>query len=157
MNRRSLNFVGISLAALGLGARMAEAETFEITKSEAEWKKLLSPAAFAVLRQGSTERPFTSKLLDEHRKGSFACAGCDLPAFASETKFDSGTGWPSFFDVMPNAVIKKEDNSLFASRTEVSCRRCGGHFGHVFDDGPKPTGLRYCMNGVALKFVAASA
>ncbi len=155
MNRRSISFAGISLAALGLGAQLAEAEDFEITKTEDEWKKLLSPEAFAVLRQESTERPWTSKLLDEHRKGTFACAGCDLPAFASETKFDSGTGWPSFFDVMPNAVVKKEDNTLFAARTEVHCRRCGGHFGHVFDDGPKPTGLRYCMNGVSFKFVAA--
>jgi peptide-methionine (R)-S-oxide reductase len=155
MNRRSLNLFGISLAALGLGARMADADTFEITKTEAEWKKLLSPEAFAVLREESTERPFTSKLLDEHRKGTFACAGCDLPAFASEMKFDSGTGWPSFFDVMPGAVVNKEDNTLFTARTEVHCRRCGGHFGHVFDDGPKPTGLRYCMNGVSLKFVAA--
>ena len=155
MNRRSISFAGISLAALGLGAQLAEAEDFEITKTEDEWKKLLSPEAFAVVRQESTERPWTSKLLDEHRKGTFACAGCDLPAFASETKFDSGTGWPSFFDVMPNAVVKKEDNTLFAARTEVHCRRCGGHFGHVFDDGPKPTGLRYCMNGVSFKFVAA--
>ncbi len=155
MNRRSISFAGISLAALGLGARLAEASNYEITKTEDEWKKFLSPEAFAVLRQESTERPWTSKLLDEHRKGTFACAGCDLPAFASETKFDSGTGWPSFFDVMPNTVIKKEDNTLFATRTEVHCRRCGGHFGHVFDDGPKPTGLRYCMNGVSLKFVPA--
>ena len=155
MNRRSLSFAGISLAALGWGAKLAEAGTFEVIKSEEEWKKLLTPAAFAVLRQESTERPFTSKLLDEHRKGTFACAGCDLPAFASETKFDSGTGWPSFFDALPNAINKQEDNTLFASRTEVHCRRCGGHFGHVFDDGPQPTGLRYCMNGVALKFVAA--
>ena len=155
MNRRSLNLVGISLAALGLGARMAEAEDFEIKKSEDEWKKLLSPAAFAVLRQESTERPWTSPLLDEHRKGAFACAGCDLPAFASEMKFDSGTGWPSFFDVMPNAINKQEDKTLFAARTEVHCRRCGGHFGHVFDDGPQPTGLRYCMNGVSLKFIPA--
>jgi peptide-methionine (R)-S-oxide reductase len=155
MNRRSMSFAGISLAALGLGARFAEAEDFEITKTEEEWKKLLTPAAFVVLRQESTERPWTSKLLDEHRKGTFACAGCDLPAFSSETKFDSGTGWPSFFDVMPNAVVKKEDNTLFTARTEVHCRRCGGHFGHVFDDGPKPTGLRYCMNGVSLKFIPA--
>jgi peptide-methionine (R)-S-oxide reductase len=155
MNRRSLNLAGISLGAFGFAARNAGAETFEVMKTEAEWKKLLSPEAFAVLREESTERPWTSKLLDEHRKGTFVCAGCDLPAFASETKFDSGTGWPSFFDVMPNAVVKKEDNSLFATRTEVHCRRCGGHFGHVFDDGPKPTGLRYCMNGVSLKFVAA--
>jgi peptide-methionine (R)-S-oxide reductase len=155
MNRRSISFAGISLAALGFGARLAEAEDFEITKTEDEWKTLLSPEAFAVLRQESTERPWTSKLLDEHRKGNFACAGCDLPAFTSETKFDSGTGWPSFFDVMPNAVVRKEDNTLFAARTEVHCRRCGGHFGHVFEDGPKPTGLRYCMNGVSLKFVSA--
>ena len=155
MNRRVLSFAGISLAALGLGARLAEAEVFEITKTDAEWKKILTPEAFAVLRQEDTERPFTSKLLDEHRKGTFICAGCDLAAFSSDKKYDSGTGWPSFFDVMPNAVNKKDDNSLFSARTEVHCRRCGGHFGHVFDDGPQPTGLRYCMNGVALKFVAA--
>ncbi len=155
MNRRSLNIVGLSLGVLGFGVRMAEADTFEITKTDAEWKKILSPEAFAVLRQESTERPWTSKLLDEHRKGTFACAGCDLPAFASEMKFDSGTGWPSFFDVLPNAINKQEDNTLFAARTEVHCRRCGGHFGHVFDDGPKPTGLRYCMNGVSLKFIPA--
>ena len=157
MNRRILSFAGISLAALGLGARFAEAEVFEVTKTDAEWKKILSPEAFAVLRQEATEAPGTSKLLDEHRKGTFNCAGCDLAAFSSEQKFDSGTGWPSFFDTLPNAVGKKEDNSLFTARTEVHCHRCGGHFGHVFDDGPKPTGLRYCMNGVALKFVAATA
>ena len=155
MNRRVLSFAGISLAALVLGARLAEAEVFEITKTDAEWQKILTPEAFAVLRQEDTERPFTSKLLDEHRKGTFNCAGCDLAAFSSDKKYDSGTGWPSFFDVMPNAVNKKDDNSLFSARTEVHCRRCGGHFGHVFDDGPQPTGLRYCMNGVALKFVAA--
>lgn len=157
MNRRFLSLAGISLGAFGFAARNAGAESFEVSKTDEEWKKILSPEAFAVLRQESTERPFTSKLLDEHRKGAFVCAGCDLPAFASETKFDSGTGWPSFFDVMPNAVGKKEDNSLFSARTEVHCRRCGGHFGHVFDDGPQPTGLRYCMNGVALKFVSATA
>ena len=106
------------------------------------------------MRHEATERPFTSPLLNEHRKGVFQCAGCDLPAYASETKFESGTGWPSFYDVLPNAVGKKSDNTLFTTRTEVHCRRCGGHLGHVFDDGPKPTGLRYCMNGVALKFVA---
>ena len=155
MNRRILSFAGISLAALGVSARLAEAEVFEITKTDAEWQKILTPEAFAVLRQEDTERPFTSKLLDEHRKGTFNCAGCDLAAFSSDKKYDSGTGWPSFFDVMPNAVNKKDDNSLFSARTEVHCRRCGGHFGHVFDDGPQPTGLRYCMNGVALKFVAA--
>jgi peptide-methionine (R)-S-oxide reductase len=145
-----------SALAFGLAQRGAMAdEMFEVTKTEAEWKKLLTPTQFATLRQEATERPFTSPLLDEHRKGNFTCAGCDLPLYASETKFDSGTGWPSFFDHLPNAVGTKEDNTLFATRTEVHCRRCGGHLGHVFDDGPKPTGLRYCMNGVALKFVAA--
>ena len=157
MNRRSLSFAGISLAALGWGARLAQAGAFEVTKTDAEWKKILTPESYEVLRHESTERPFTSKLLDEHRKGTFNCAGCGLAAFMSEQKFDSGTGWPSFFDVMPNAVIKKEDSTLFATRTEVHCRRCGGHFGHVFEDGPQPTGLRYCMNGVSLKFAPATA
>ena len=161
MNRRSFAWVsGISLVALGLGARFSGAETgtevFEVTKSAEEWQKLLSPEQFAVLREESTEKPWTSALLDEKRKGSFNCAGCDLAAFASETKYDSGTGWPSFYDVLPGAVGVKVDNTLFSSRTEVHCSRCGGHFGHVFDDGPQPTGLRYCMNGVSLKFAAAA-
>jgi len=153
MDRRSL-LTNSTLAALvaGLGWRQAQAETFEVTKTEAEWKKLLTPAQYAVLREESTEYAGTSPLLDEHRKGVFACAACDLPLYSSETKFDSGTGWPSFYDVLPNAVGKKEDNTLFATRTEVHCRRCGSHLGHVFDDGPPPTGLRYCMNGVALAF-----
>ena len=157
MNRRTLSFAGISLAALGWSGRLAQAGAFEVTKTDAEWKKILTPESYEVLRHESTERPFTSKLLDEHRKGTFNCAGCGLAAFTSEQKFDSGTGWPSFFDVMPNAVIKKEDSTLFATRTEVHCRRCGGHFGHVFEDGPQPTGLRYCMNGVSLKFAPATA
>jgi peptide-methionine (R)-S-oxide reductase len=158
MNRRNLLLAAAAaslLAGLGLRLPHSRAGTFEIDKTEDEWKALLTPAQFAVLRHEDTERPFTSALLDEHRKGTFNCAGCDLPLYASETKYDSGTGWPSFFDVLPNAVGKKEDNSLFATRTEVHCRRCGGHLGHVFDDGPKPTGLRYCMNGVALTFKAA--
>jgi peptide-methionine (R)-S-oxide reductase len=155
MNRRT--FFATTALTFGLGSWVSrsQAETFEITKTDAEWKKILSPEAFAILRHEATERPFTSPLLNEHRKGVFQCAGCDLPAYASETKFDSGTGWPSFYDVLPNAVGKKSDNTLFTTRTEVHCRRCGGHLGHVFDDGPKPTGLRYCMNGVALKFAAA--
>jgi peptide-methionine (R)-S-oxide reductase len=107
------------------------------------------------MREEDTERPWTSPLLNEHRKGTFVCAACALPLYSSDTKYDSGTGWPSFFDVLPNAVGKKEDDTWFTARTEVHCRRCGGHIGHVFDDGPKPTGLRYCMNGVALKFVPA--
>lgn len=163
MNRRTaFTFAalsGLSLVALGAARRSSRAEegSFEVTKTPEEWKKILSPAAFAVMREEDTERPWTSALLDEHRKGTFNCAGCALPLYASETKFDSGTGWPSFFDVLPNAVGKKEDNTLFTTRTEVHCRRCGGHLGHVFDDGPQPTGLRYCMNGVALAFAPAAA
>ena len=138
------------------GSRTGFAEDFEISKTEVEWKALLAPEQYAVLREENTEPPNSSPLLDEHRKGTFACAGCDLPLYSSDTKYDSGTGWPSFFDVLPNAVGKKEDNTLFSTRTEVHCRRCGGHLGHVFDDGPPPTGLRYCMNGLALKFVPAA-
>lgn len=123
--------------------------------SEAEWKKRLSPEAFAVLRREATERPFTSPLNDEKRKGVFACAGCGYDLFASETKFDSGTGWPSFFDALPNALGTKTDYKLILPRTEYHCARCGGHQGHVFNDGPSPTGLRYCNNGVALTFKAA--
>jgi peptide-methionine (R)-S-oxide reductase len=160
MNRRfALGLSGLSVLALGLGSRWASATaektTFEIVKSADEWRKLLSPAAFATLREEATESPWTSSLLEEHRAGTFTCAGCELPLFVSDTKYDSGTGWPSFFDVLPNAVGTREDNSLFATRTEVHCRRCGGHLGHVFEDGPKPTGLRYCMNGVALGFTPA--
>ena len=125
---------------------------YEVTKSDAEWKKLLSPAAYNVLRHQDTEAPFTSPLNKEHRKGIFACAGCTLDLFSSDTKFDSGTGWPSFYRPLPNAVLTSDDHSLFMERTEVHCRRCGGHLGHVFDDGPKPTGLRYCMNGLSLTF-----
>jgi peptide-methionine (R)-S-oxide reductase len=160
MNRRfALGLSGLSLLALGLGSRLTPATpentSFEIVKSADEWRKLLSPAAFATLREEATESPWTSPLNDEHRAGTFTCAGCALPLFASDTKYDSGTGWPSFFDVLPNAIGTREDNSLFATRTEVHCRRCGGHLGHVFEDGPKPTGLRYCMNGVALGFTPA--
>jgi peptide-methionine (R)-S-oxide reductase len=154
---------GTALAgALGLagfwrlrGGEADAGEKFEVEKSDAEWKKILSPAAYDVLRREGTERPFTSPLNEEHRKGTFACAGCDLPLFASETKFDSGTGWPSFYAPLPNAVGTSTDTSFFMTRTEVHCRRCGGHLGHVFDDGPAPTGKRYCMNGVAMKFVEA--
>jgi peptide-methionine (R)-S-oxide reductase len=148
---------GSSLALAIANRSGSAAEMFEVTKTDAEWKKILTPEQFATLRQEATERSGTSPLLDEHRKGTFNCAGCDLPLYASETKFDSGTGWPSFFDHLPNAIGQKEDNTLFTTRMEVHCRRCGGHLGHVFDDGPKPTGLRYCMNGVALKFVPVAA
>jgi peptide-methionine (R)-S-oxide reductase len=128
------------------------AEHFEVTKTEAEWRKQLSPEQYNVLREHGTERPFSSPLNSEHRKGVFACAGCDLPLFSSDTKFDSGTGWPSFYRPLDNAVATTEDRSYMMRRTEVHCRRCGGHLGHVFDDGPKPTGLRYCMNGLSLTF-----
>ena len=120
--------------------------------TEAEWKARLEPKAFAVLRQEATERPFTSPLNEEHRAGTFHCAGCDLPLYASSAKYDSGTGWPSFFEPLAGAVGTEADWSLLGRRTEVHCRRCGGHLGHVFDDGPQPTGKRYCMNGVALVF-----
>ena len=133
----------------------ADAATFEIVKSDEEWKRLLSPAAYKVLRHEATECPYSSPLNKEHRKGIFACAGCELPLFSSDTKFESGTGWPSFTKPLPNAVGTSTDRSLLVARTEVHCRRCGGHLGHVFDDGPKPTGLRYCMNGVALTFKPA--
>jgi peptide-methionine (R)-S-oxide reductase len=146
------------LAGLMGGAFLGSApvRAYEVNKSDAEWKKLLSPAAYDVLRHQGTEVPFTSPLNKEHRKGIFACAGCALDLYSSDTKFDSGTGWPSFFRPLPNAVVTSQDHSLFMERTEVHCRRCGGHLGHVFEDGPKPTGLRYCMNGVAMTFKPAA-
>ncbi len=133
----------------------AVSENFEIQKSDAQWREQLTPQQYRVLRQHGTERAGTSPLDHEKRAGTFACAACDLPLFASDTKFDSRTGWPSFFRPLPNAIGTTTDRSLFMTRTEVHCRRCGGHLGHVFEDGPAPTGLRYCMNGVAMKFVPA--
>ncbi len=151
-NARSLAYAG---AAAALLRPALAAETFEIMKSKEEWKKLLSPEQFAVLRDHSTERPFTSPLDKENRAGKFACAACELPLYDASSKYDSGTGWPSFFDHLPNAVGTSDDSSLLFTRIEVHCRRCGGHLGHVFEDGPKPTGKRYCMNGVAMKFIPA--
>jgi peptide-methionine (R)-S-oxide reductase len=127
-------------------------ETFEVVKTDAEWRAQLSPAAYKVLREHGTERAGTSPLDHEKRAGTFLCDACALPLFSSEAKFDSGTGWPSFYAPLPDAVHTREDRALFMSRTEVHWRRCGGHLGHVFDDGPKPTGKRYCMNGVAMTF-----
>ncbi|MBW4450390.1 MAG: peptide-methionine (R)-S-oxide reductase MsrB [Spirirestis rafaelensis WJT71-NPBG6] len=126
---------------------------FEVKKTEEEWRTILTPEQYKVLRQHGTERAHTSPLDKEYDKGTYVCAACDLPLFKSDTKFNSGTGWPSFFQPIEGAIAFTVDKSLFMTRTEVHCHRCGGHLGHVFDDGPKPTGKRYCMNGVSLKFV----
>jgi peptide-methionine (R)-S-oxide reductase len=152
MNRRL--FLSAAAAALGL-AHPARAEAFEVAYSDDEWRSRLSPEAYAVLRQEATERAGTSPLNAEKRAGTYHCAGCDLALFGSETKYDSGTGWPSFWRPLEGAIATREDGGWFGARTEVHCRRCGGHLGHVFEDGPQPTGLRYCMNGVALRFVPA--
>jgi peptide-methionine (R)-S-oxide reductase len=133
-------------------AASTSGERFEVTLSDAEWRKRLTPAQYAVLRDQSTERAGTSPLDLEKRRGVFVCAGCNLDLYRSEDKFDSGTGWPSFVRPIKNAVRTSIDRSLFSVRIEVHCRRCGGHLGHVFDDGPAPTGKRYCMNGIAMKF-----
>ena len=138
---------------IGMEAAMAADRIEKIKKSNAQWKKELTPQQYDVLREEGTERAFTSPLNDEKRSGIFVCVGCGLALFPSKFKFDSGTGWPSFFDVLPGHVETKTDFLLIAPRTEYHCARCGGHHGHIFKDGPKPTGLRYCNNGVALKFI----
>jgi peptide-methionine (R)-S-oxide reductase len=162
LSRRAFLRNSLGMAALGAGAGLltnsvvqaAEGnDVFEIVKTEAEWKKQLGNARFAILRKEDTERPGSSELNGEKREGIFHCAGCDLPVYSSETKYESGTGWPSFYESLPDAVRTREDRRLiFSVRTEVHCRRCGGHFGHVFDDGPKPTGKRHCLNGLSLIF-----
>jgi peptide-methionine (R)-S-oxide reductase len=163
LNRRKTLLLATSAAAAilysrtmrGVKSAQAAQQTYEVTHTDAEWQKLLTPAQYNILRQQGTEPPFTSPLLNEHRTGTFNCAGCALPLFSSKTKFDSGTGWPSFFQPLPHAVLTSDDSSLGMDRTEVHCRRCGGHLGHVFPDGPPPTGLRYCMDGLALTFTPA--
>jgi peptide-methionine (R)-S-oxide reductase len=156
MDRRALLLMVASASAAGAIPPVwltAEAEEWEVTKTDEEWRRLLTPAQYQVLRHEDTEPPGSSPLVAEHRTGVFVCAGCELPLFKSETKFESGTGWPSFWSQIEGSVGTETDRSLWMERTEVHCRRCGGHLGHVFKDGPPPTGLRYCMNGVALKFV----
>jgi peptide-methionine (R)-S-oxide reductase len=160
MTRRRLLGMGLVTAAAGAVARFVGADDkagqaptkFEVAMSDTEWQRRLTPAQFSVLRKHGTEYPGSSPLDKEYGRGTYHCTGCDLPLFSSDAKFDSRTGWPSFWAPLPNAVGTSTDRTLFMARTEVHCRRCGGHLGHVFDDGPKPTGLRYCMNGVALTF-----
>lgn len=158
LTRRRLLF-GTALAGVLVGcgslrnvSSASPSESFEVTHTDAEWRQLLTPEQYNILRQEGTERPYSSPLNDEHRVGVFSCAGCALDLFSSATKFDSGTGWPSFYQPLDNAVGERTDGTLGMARTEVHCRRCGGHLGHVFDDGPEPTGLRYCMDGVAMNF-----
>ena len=136
---------------------MVDNGTFPVTRSDAEWRQRLTPEQYQVMRGHGTERPGSCALLHEKRAGTFLCVGCDSPLFESKLKFESGTGWPSFWQPLPRAVGERHDGSLMMSRTEVHCARCGGHLGHVFNDGPRPTGLRYCMNGVAMTFTPGAA
>jgi len=150
-------FLLTSSAALCSTAAVAQDCGFEICRTEADWRARLTDAEFRVMREEGTERPFTSPLNDETREGTFHCKGCDLPLYPSDTKYKSGTGWPSFWKSLPDAVRTKEDRKLlFQVRTEVHCRRCGSHLGHIFDDGPPPTGKRHCLNGLSLTFEPAA-
>jgi peptide-methionine (R)-S-oxide reductase len=149
----SLGVIGAALLGSCGGEDAARAaEHFPVQMSDADWRRKLGPDAFAILRRGGTEPPYSSPLNNEHRAGIFACKGCDNPLYSSKTKFDSHTGWPSFWAPLPHAIGTRGDHSLLMERTEVHCARCGGHLGHVFDDGPPPTGKRYCMDGLAMVF-----
>lgn len=160
MNRRQM-MTTAAAALTGAGAGLwalpgtAAAETFELTRTKAEWRQMLTDLEYKVMRREGTERAGSSPLDKEYRDGVFICRGCDLPLYLSETKYDSGTGWPSFYQPLPDAIGTKDDRKLFSVRTEAHCRRCGSHLGHIFDDGPKPTGKRHCLNGVSLIFVPA--
>ena len=156
-NRRAFMGVaaGTALAGIAILTSGQAKASFEVQRSPADWRKRLGPQRYHILREAGTEPPFTSALLKEKRKGVFACAGCALPLFSSEAKYDSGTGWPSFWKPLPNAIAYRRDLSLGMVRTEEHCRRCGGHLGHVFDDGPRPTGKRHCINGLSLTFKPA--
>ncbi|ACK70211.1 methionine-R-sulfoxide reductase [Gloeothece citriformis PCC 7424] len=165
MKKRHFLYTGFSaIGTVGLAsfipgktqAMASSKQKFEITKTEQEWRKLLTPEQFYVLRQQGTERAYSSPLDKQYKKGIYHCAGCNLPLFSSQTKFNSGTGWPSFYAPLSGAIGTSVDRAFFMTRIEVHCRRCGGHLGHVFNDGPAPTGKRYCLNGVALKFVPTS-
>jgi len=146
---------GAATAFARLGGATATEGNFEVTRTDAEWRAMLSDLEYDVMREEATERSGSSPLDKNYADGSYICRGCDLPLYASETKFDSGTGWPSFWQAKDGAIGTKEDRSFFSVRTECHCRRCGSHLGHIFDDGPAPTGKRHCLNGVSLKFVAA--
>ncbi len=157
MTRGEFAAAAAAFAMLGVAARASAAESYAVAHSDAQWRAMLGPQRYEILRMDGTEPAFSSPLIAESRSGVYRCAGCDLALFTSKTKYDSGDGWPSFWNVLPNATRTKPDYALIEQRTEVHCRQCGGHLGHIFDDGPSPTHLRYCIDGLALRFVPGTA